>query len=81
GHNLSLPGYTLLNLNANWTPRPGLALFARLHNATNRRFETFGALAETVFDAQGQFTGTAREALFVAPGAPRSVQVGVRLGF
>ncbi len=79
GHDLSLPGYTLLNLNANWTPRPGLAFFARLHNATNRRFETFGALAETVFDAQGQFTGTAREALFVAPGAPRSVQVGVRI--
>lgn len=78
---LSLPGYALLNLRASWKPRMGLELFTRVSNVSNRRHETFGALAETVFNAQGQYTGTAREALFVAPGAPRQVQVGARLSF
>jgi len=78
---LSLPGYALLNLRASWKPQPGLELFARVGNATNRRSENYGVLAETVFDTNGQFTGNSRSAVFVAPGAPRSVQVGARLSF
>lgn len=78
---LRIGGYGILNLRASWQPRPGLELMLRVNNALDRRHETFGALAETVFDAQGQYTGVARDALFVAPGAPRSVYAGVRLSF
>jgi outer membrane receptor protein involved in Fe transport len=78
---LALPGYAVLNLRASWKPAPGWELFARVGNATDRRYASYGALAETVFDAQGVYTGDERAALFVAPGSPRSVQVGARLAF
>lgn len=78
---LALPGYAVLNLRASWKPAPGWELFARVGNATDRRYASYGALAETVFDAQGVYTGDERAALFVAPGSPRSVQIGARLAF
>jgi outer membrane receptor protein involved in Fe transport len=75
---LSLPGYAVVNLRAAWRPQAGWELFAKVNNVANRRYENFGALAETVFDAQGAYSGVQRDAVFVAPGAPRSVFVGVR---
>lgn len=80
---VSLPGYAVVNLRASWRPAvtplgTGWELFAKVNNVFDRRYETFGALAETVFDAGGQYTGVERDAVFVAPGAPRSVFVGVR---
>jgi outer membrane receptor protein involved in Fe transport len=80
---LTLPGYALLNLRAAWKPAQfkGLELFGRVTNVFNRRYASFGALAATQFDAQGQFVGDETEALFVAPGAPRAFQVGVRWQF
>lgn len=80
-HDVSLPAYTLLNLRAAWTLKPGLEVTLRVSNVANRRYESFGALAETVFDATGQFTGAETPAVFVAPGAPRSVHVGVKMTF
>ena len=80
-HRLRLPGYGILNLRAAWQVRPGVELTLRVNNVLDRRYESYGALAETVFDASGQYTGAGAEALFVAPGAPRSVFAGVRLQF
>lgn len=76
----SLPGYALLNLRAAWKPESvkDLELFARVSNVTNRRYASFGAIAETVFDANG---GDESDALFVAPGAPRAFTVGARWSF
>jgi hypothetical protein len=34
-----------------------------------------------VFDAQGNYTGTEADALFIAPGSPRSFFAGLRLSF
>jgi outer membrane receptor protein involved in Fe transport len=78
---LSVPGYGLLHLRMAWQATPALTLIARMNNAQDRRYETYGALAETVFDAQGGYTGTEEDAVFVAPGATRSVFVGLRLRF
>ena len=78
---LGLPGYAIVNLRASWKPAAGWELFARLNNVADRRYRSFGALAGTVFDAEGNFTGVERDAVFVAPGAPRSAFVGVRLRF
>ena len=75
---LSVPGYAVLNLRAAWQATPGLEIVARVNNALDRRTASYGALAETPFDAQGRYTGESRDALFVAPGAPRSVFVGLR---
>lgn len=80
---MSVPGYTVLNLRAAWKPASvtGLELFARVTNLTNRRGASFGALAETQFDASGSFTGNGEDALFVAPLAPRAFSLGLRLKF
>ncbi len=78
-----LGGYALLNLRAAYKPptMQGLEFFARVSNATNRRYGTFGALAETVFDASGNYAGDESDAWFVAPGAPRAFTAGVRWKF
>lgn len=80
---LRLPGYAVVNLRASWKPESwkGLELYARATNIGNRRYASFGALAETQFDAHGNYTGQDSEALFVAPGAPRAVAVGLRWKF
>jgi outer membrane receptor protein involved in Fe transport len=78
---LSLPGYALLHLRAAWQLGNGIELLMRVGNVFDRRYETYGALAETAFDADGVFTGEERDAVFVAPGAPRSLFVGLRARF
>jgi outer membrane receptor protein involved in Fe transport len=78
---LSLPGYGILNLRASWQPSKSWELYLKLNNATDKRSQSFGALAETVFNADGSFNGDDRDALFVGPGAPRSVFVGLRLRY
>lgn len=80
-HRLSIPGHTLLHLRLQWQATPALSVVARVTNALDKRYETYGALAETVFDARGNFTGSEEDALFVAPGAPRSLWLGLRLTF
>ncbi len=78
---LSLPGYGILNLRASWRPNPQWEFYLTVNNATDKRGQSFGALAETVFNANGSFNGEGRDALFVGPGAPRSVFAGLRLRF
>jgi outer membrane receptor protein involved in Fe transport len=72
----------VLNLRAAWKPESvkGLEMFARITNVTNKRYASFGALAETLFDADGNL-GEEADALFVAPGAPRAFTLGVRWKF
>jgi len=79
----SLAGYALVNLRASWKPASfrGLELFARVTNAFDRSHANYGAIGQTVFDAQGRYTGDERNAVFVAPGAPRAVALGVRWVF
>ena len=74
----------MLHLRLQWQATAATTLVVRMQNALNRRYETYGALAETVFDAQGRNAGNDGDggtALFVAPGAPRSLFLGLRLQF
>jgi outer membrane cobalamin receptor len=79
----SLAGYALVNLRASWKPEPakGLELFARITNAAGRGHASYGAIGQTVFDAQGHYTGDESNAVFVAPGAPRAFALGVRWAY
>lgn len=83
--NAKVKGYTLLHLHANYEARKGLDYFARMNNVLDTRFETYGMMALSMFDASGnRFANPADGPLvsrFVAPGAPRSVMVGVRYRF
>ncbi|MES2019380.1 MAG: TonB-dependent receptor [Pseudomonadota bacterium] len=65
-------GHALLNLRASWEPAPRWELYARVNNLSDRRYESFGAVA------RNQFAADASNARFVAPGAPRSVAFGLR---
>ena len=80
---LKLPGYAVVNLRTSWRAHAGSdgkgwELYAKVNNVFDKRYENFAALAETVFDANGQYTGTGRDAVFVAPGAPRTLLLGLR---
>lgn len=80
---LSVPASAVLNLRSLWKSPTvkGLEVGLALKNALDRRGASYGALAETRFDARGRYSGQERDALFVAPAAPRSLSVTVRLRF
>ncbi|QID17486.1 TonB-dependent receptor [Nitrogeniibacter mangrovi] len=77
-------GYTVFNLDADWKFAQGWTLFGRVDNLFDRRYETAGALAENIFNAQGRFITNPNnweDERFVAPGAPRAAWIGVRYKF
>ncbi|MXV09252.1 MULTISPECIES: TonB-dependent receptor [unclassified Xanthomonas] len=85
-HDLSTGGYALLDLHGTWELADGLSLYLRINNVFDRRYETYAAIAEDLFpggtlarpqDAAVE-DGPSR---FVAPGAPRQYQVGLRWRF
>lgn len=80
---LRTPSTAVLNLRAAWAPAAvkGLELGAGVNNVLDRRNTSYGALAETVFDARGRYTGVGRDALFGAPGAPRNWSLTLRMRF
>eukprot|EP01034_Spumella_vulgaris_P023317 gene23317-29529_t len=79
-------GYALLALRLGYKPQANWELYARVNNAANRRYETFGAVAADMFPG-GQLAsphgagGEAELGRFVAPGAPRSISAGLRYRF
>ena len=78
--NAKVDGYFLLNLHTNYQVTKGLDYFARLNNVFDRRYETYGLMANSMFNAAGSVSdvGASR---FVAPGAPRSILVGLHYRF
>ncbi|CAM4126132.1 TonB-dependent receptor [Roseateles saccharophilus] len=85
-------GHAVLNVTAAWKPAKGIKLFAQVANLLDRAYSTAAQLGPTGFDAAGNFQGQPfpanangdhplRHATFFAPGAPRSVSVGLKLGF
>jgi outer membrane receptor protein involved in Fe transport len=77
-------GYALFGLHASYRPAPKWEWYARVDNAANRRYESFGAVGTDMF-ADGASPrpggGDAPQSRFVAPGAPRSVAAGLRYRF
>ncbi|GAP33723.1 TonB-dependent receptor [Piscinibacter sakaiensis] len=84
-------GYGVLNLGTSFQPARGLKLFARVNNVFDRKYATAAQLGATGFDANGNFQARPfpqvngeyplQGSTFVAPGAPRSVVVGLRYTF
>ena len=78
-----VPGYAIVNLRASYRVERGWEFFGRIANVFDRRYATWGATGQDLFPGgrladprvQAADSGTA---LFVAPGAPRTVFVGVR---
>ncbi len=85
-------GYAVVNLGVDYRPVPTWALFVQIGNLFDRRYATAAQLGATAFDAAGRFVARPfaanadgerplRHATFLAPGAPRSVLVGVKVSF
>jgi len=79
-----LPGYAVLNLDAEFDIARGWQIVGRVDNVFDRRYASAAALAENPFDAGGAFrvdSGDWRHQTFVAPGAPRTFWLGLRRTF
>lgn len=85
-------GYAVMNLGLDWRPAAGVTLWLQVANLFDRQYATASQLGAAAFDAQGRFVARPFAAnangdrplvqsTFYAPGAPRSVSVGVRLHF
>ena len=74
------------NLKATYQAAKGLTVFGKINNATNKRYETYGMVGQNNFTPSGGLIDGANGdeptvAKFVAPGAPRSLWVGMRYKF
>ncbi len=79
-----IPGYAVLNLNAEAKLGGGWQLFAKINNVFDKQYATAAALASNPFDAAGSFqinSAAWSHETFVAPGAPRAAWAGVRYSF
>ena len=85
-------GYAVFSLNAEWRPLRGLTTFAQIGNLFDRRYATGAQLGATAFDGNGNvvarpFAANANgdrplvHSTFFAPGAPRSITVGLKYSF
>ena len=79
-----LPGYAILNFNAEANLGKGWQLFGKVNNVFDKRYGTVAALAENPFASNGSFQSDSNNwhhETFVAPGAPRAAWVGLRYAF
>jgi outer membrane receptor protein involved in Fe transport len=72
-------------LSATYKVEKGLEFYGKINNALNKRYETYGLIAANNFALDGSsLNGTDGEqtiAKFVAPGATRSLWLGMRYKF
>lgn len=83
-------GYAVFDLSGRYRATPQLSFFGQVNNLFDRKYATAAQLGSTGFDARGNFVarpfGPADNdalvgATFYAPGAPRTLWVGVRYEF
>ena len=76
-------GYNLLHFKANYQVDKGLTFFGKINNVLNTRYETYGLLHQNNFNPDGTLLNGADPTLanFIAPGAPRTILVGMRYQF
>ena len=80
----SVDGYQLVNVNMRYEQSHNLTIFARITNLFDEKYETYGAMAESVFTRNGSFVDDDEGPTvnrFVAPGAPRGIFVGLNYSF
>ncbi|MFL6631394.1 MAG: TonB-dependent receptor [Massilia sp.] len=75
-------GHAVFDLGTAFQATPRLRVFAQMDNLFDRRYATASQLGTSGFDADGGFAREDRvHSTFYAPGAPRTVRVGVRYTF
>lgn len=85
-------GYAVANLSLGFKPTTNSKVFVQVNNVFDRKYATAAQLGTSGFNAAGNFEARPfpvntegerplRHSTFLAPGAPRSFTVGVKLGF
>jgi outer membrane receptor protein involved in Fe transport len=83
-------GYAVLNLGVEWRPTPRWRVFAQVNNLFDTRYSNAAQLGANGFDAQGHYIARPLppnangdyplvRGTFLAPGAPRTGWVGLRV--
>ena len=75
-----ISGYTVVNLDTQYNIGGGWKAFAKAINIFDQNYNIAGRLAETMFDASGNY-GAEIKSLGLLPGAPRAGWIGVRYEF
>jgi outer membrane receptor protein involved in Fe transport len=75
-----ISGYFIVNLDTQYNFGNGWRMFAKATNIFDREYNLSGRLAESLFNASGQF-GEESKVLSVLPGAPRAAWLGFRYEF
>jgi outer membrane receptor protein involved in Fe transport len=85
------PGYAIFDLGTKYQAMRRLSFFAQVNNLFDRKYVTAAQLGATAFTANGNFiarpfssvgdNSTLLNSTFYAPGAPRTIWVGVRYAF
>ena len=85
--------YAVVNAGVDVKPRKGLRVFANVTNLLNAHYASAAQLGATAFDGSGRFVGRPfagpvidgerplAHSTFLAPGAPRRIEVGVNWRF
>ena len=81
-----MPGYFVVNLDAEYRLTPRVTMFAQVDNLFDRQYANFGLLGENVFTGPDRTFGPATGAApvmeqFRALGSPRGIFAGVRVTF
>jgi len=71
--NGELAGYATVNLDTHYNIGANWQLFAKVSNAGNKHYATFGILGQNMYTAQNE--------LAVAPSTPRSIWIGLQYRF
>jgi outer membrane receptor protein involved in Fe transport len=76
------PGHAVFDLGTAYEATPRLRVFAQVDNLFGRRYATASQLGTAGIAADGAYAGQGRvHSTFYAPGAPRTIRVGVRYTF
>jgi iron complex outermembrane receptor protein len=73
-----LPGYATVNVHAGWKIRPGAEISADVENLFDQRYDSYGAFTQLDGLPPGLNLTNPRT---YSPGEPRSVTVGLKIGF
>jgi outer membrane receptor protein involved in Fe transport len=79
--NAKIKGYALFHLNTTYTVQKGFEVFGKIDNVFNKRYETYGMLANNSLATTGDSPDEQTLSKFVAPGAPRTYMAGLRYKF
>jgi outer membrane receptor protein involved in Fe transport len=79
--NGKVAGYAVVNLDTRYNIGNGWSVFGKAINVLDNEYNNGGMMGESMFTANGVFTGSETNSGFLSPGAPRAGWVGVRYEF